>query len=74
MIKWKQKYVQNVELKNSFLNIIKMDLTGLVNSNTEVIVKIVPTREKPKDIGKKELMLMPKELNVLNAVILELMY
>lgn len=46
-----------------------MDLTDRVNKNIEDIVKIAPIKEKLSDIGKSVILLMFKELSVLNAVI-----
>ena len=56
------------------MNSIKMDLTDRVNKNIEDIVKIAPIKEKLSNIGKSVILLMLKELSVLNAVIPDYMF
>ena len=51
-----------------------MDLIAKVNRNIVDIVKLVLINEKQKDIGKKEILLIVKELFVKNVAKIVLMF
>lgn len=71
---WKQKFAQNVELKNLLQNFIKMVLIDRVIRNIEDIVKLAQMQENLLVIKRKKHLLILNGLHVLNVVMIEFMF